>query len=60
AATSIAKLLAGMADEGPPPVPAIVPRDVVPFHESLLQTASSKKAAAPASVTVTLVRWPYT
>jgi len=57
---SVARLLAGMADEGPAPVPAIVPRDVVPFHESLLQTASTKKAAAPASVTVTLVRWPYT
>lgn len=57
---SIAKLLAGMAEEGAAPLPAIVPRDVVPFHASLLQAARAKNAAAPAAVTVTLVRWPYT
>ena len=57
---SVAKLLAGMAEEGVAPLPAIVPRDVVPFHASLLQSVSGKKSAAPASVTVTLVRWPYT
>jgi hypothetical protein len=57
---SVAKLLAGMAEEGAAPLPVLVPRDVVPFHASLLQSVTAKKTAAPASVTVTLVRWPYT
>ncbi len=60
AADSVGRLLAGMAEEGAAPLPAIVPRDVVPFHASLLQSTTAKKTAAPASVTVTLVRWPYT
>jgi hypothetical protein len=57
---SIPALLQAYVKEGPPPVNAVVARDVVPFYASLLQPLAASKVVAPAAVTVTLVRWPYT
>ena len=57
---SLPALLQSYVKEGPAPVPVLVARDVVPFYATLLQPLAAKNVVAPAAVTVTLVRWPYT
>ncbi len=57
---SIPALLQAYTKEGPPPVPTVVAKDVVPFYASLLTPLAAKDVLTPAAVTVTLVRWPYT
>ena len=57
---SIPALLQSMVKESPAPVPVLAARDVVPFYATLLQPLAAKNVVAPAAVTVTLVRWPYT
>ena len=57
--TSIAALLESWADDEPSPMKEKIRSDVVPFYASLLLPAAAARKA-PAAVTVTLVRWPYT
>jgi hypothetical protein len=59
ASASIPSLLASWAADEQPPMSESIRSEVVPFWASLLLPAQ-KISKAPALVTVTLVRWPYT
>jgi hypothetical protein len=57
---TIARLFLELAAAGDAPTKAIVAGQVLPRYAAALQPAGATPAGAPASVTVTLVRWPYT
>lgn len=59
ASGSIRKALESWADDEEAPMKEKIRAEVVPFFASLLLPAP-KSTTPPASVTVTLVRWPYT
>lgn len=57
---SIGRLFLELAAEGDEPVKATVAGQVLPRYARALEPATPSPAGNPASVTVTLVRWPYT
>ena len=46
--------------KAPSPIPAAVVSDVLPRYFAALEPRAATPPAAPATVTITLVRWPYT
>jgi hypothetical protein len=46
--------------KAPSPIPAAVVSDVLPRYFAALEPRAATPPAPPATVTITLVRWPYT